>query len=316
MSNYRKRILIARMLIAWAALAAQAINAMASERSTANDNKADDRSVTISALEDFEDRQPTYFDSSLGVIIFDASVNGNDTIGILDTGSTSTFVNTHAATRWGLTFSEIEKKGEAIGGQFDVARLDDVVSIDFKGQIRAEAEFLAVDLSSASEAIGREIGVVIGMDVLSNLAFFIDKQYSRILFGSAETLTTNAPSAIALSLEGQYFNALINGKSAKFIFDTGSNFPASVVSKRWETYFPNADLTNFASSVSLIGDQSSSRGVENASVKFAGITMNTGVKIQDIDNVEHEAALGYPSLELGIFLFNYPKETIYIIPRE
>lgn len=309
----RKILAHCAAVAAWIALAVQAASVAAAPNEVDKHSKAA-RSLTITFKRSENSRSFSVYDGSKNMILFQATINGHVTSGIIDTGSDVTIIDNSLLKRIGVREKKTDVNAQGIGGKFNILATD-IVRIAFEGQFQADGEFFSSDLQGISKQLDSEIGVIIGMDILSNMAMAVDSKTSSIAFSPPEKMRTKDQRAILIKLNGRSLDGEIDGVGASIVFDTGSSAPFSVVSEKWDKFFRQNETVYLGTGLDVSGRRTSREGVKKASVALPGFSFETIVLKIDQLGVDQDAYLGYPILNVGTFIFNYPKQTIIIVPE-
>lgn len=299
-------------MFAWIALAIQAIPVEAAQR---EDDRLSHGHRTLSITFSSADKASSFtkYDGSRNLILFKASVNGRETTGIIDTGSDLTLIDSSLVKSVGSRETKSDISAQGIGGNFVIYSTDNI-TVEFQGQFQVKGEFYSRDLRIISERLGTEIGVIIGMDILANVAMAVDSKTSTIAFSSAERMKTRDPQAISLPLHERAFSGEIDGIEADIVIDTGSTAPFSVVSEKWSKFFNQRQLTQLGTGIDVSGRSTLREGVKDASVRLSGFSFKTSAVKLNQKEVSHDAYFGYPMLSIGTVIFNFPRQYVTIIP--
>lgn len=199
-------------------------------------------------------------DLSDGLITFKAQVNGVPVIGILDTGSSVTLVDSSlieaevdAGNRGSIEF-------EASNSAIEASTAPDTI-IEIDRQLLLSGDFLSADLVSFRKATGLDIKLIVGTDVLGNTSLLLNAPNERMFFAPSGKLNFNRSGWRSLPMDDAVVSASIMNTQVLLKIDTGSNAPLAIRAKSWSKIFGNAPLEELFDSVDVSGARVSNKKV-------------------------------------------------------
>jgi hypothetical protein len=226
------------------------------------------------------------FDFYHDVIILQVKVNDKGFYNMmLDTGANPSAVDLHTAKEIGLKLGSVGHRGTGGGTSINLMYETQLPLVELGSLTTNNVAALAIDLSKASEALGKPIHGVLGHSFLNHRIVQIDymKRVVRFYVKSPFPKTTNQANNAKLTvLPFRYHDdilideVLVNGKKMVANFDTGSNAnfqltPAAVLDLELEGEVRKAQVSK---SVGFNGE------AENREGKIKNITVG-GISIDE-----------------------------------
>ena len=239
-----------------------------------------------------------------GLIIIDCVVQGRATRGVVDTGTSQTVVCTK--------LTSILPPGKVDGGivllpnSVTRATTYEGVNISFGGFKELLIEAIAMDLSSIRQAVGQQVGVIIGMDLLASHVLVLDavsqpvvnrmpvEQESRTMKKLSFLSGHSAPTlGIEIPLLGL----------REFVIDTGKNRSMNVTKSLAESMLQSGSAIAWGKSTSsqVGGHAFGKSSIMIREVSLLGVTFNN-----IIADVARENVVGLELLERFEFTFDFP----------
>lgn len=242
------------------------------------------------------------------LIIVDCVVQGQPTHGVVDTGSSRTVVCT--------TLKSILPPGKVDGrtllqlpNSATRATTHEGVNISFSGFKEVSIQAIAMDLSSVRQAVGQQIGAIIGMDLLASYVLVLDpllqpvvdrmpveqesRRMKRISF-----LPGNAASTLGIEIP-------VVGLR-EFLVDTGKNCSMNVSKSLAESMLQSGTAIAWGthSSAQLGGHVFGRSSIMIREVSLLGVTFKN-----IIADVANKNVIGIELLERFEFTFDFPRGT-------
>lgn len=129
-------------------------------------------------------------DLSDGLITFRAQVNGVPVIGILDTGSAVTLIDSSLITAEVDTESSGSIWLEASNAGTKASIVPETI-IEVDRQLLLSGDFLATDLASFRQGTGLNIKLIVGTDVLGYTSLLLNAPNEQMFFAPIEKLKFN-----------------------------------------------------------------------------------------------------------------------------
>ena len=312
-----QRLISALFTVACVAFATQAImplNILGALQSSANQPT---RTATLKFLNKSKTYAPLKFDSSNDVIILPVIVNGMDTWAILDTEAGATVVDIELAKQTG-----VEKTGRkfTVKAGASEEKVDVYNGIDLKvpGQFQINAELPALDLSSLSRKLEKNIGVIIGFNIIKELSIFINTKNNFIQFRGSGNIYFGERPHYNIEIENGIINGNINDKKAKFRIDTGANGKLTIAKKDWSNYIPKNAILKTVQSTNIFGKNSLKIYAEDVSISLGPkiTTRNIRTTRSTITNQKINAYIGYGFLKGRIVILDYSKGRLSILKED
>jgi hypothetical protein len=210
-------------------------------------------SITARAVKP-EQRAPLAYESPSGHIFFRVKIAGQDSWGMLDTGSSASIVDVNVAKAAGLAAEPDERPISVPGGT--MARWNaSHVSILLPGQAELEYSRLPVtDLGVLRVSAQRPVGFILGQDLLSRFAVIVDPD-KQVLRFAPSGLFKAPPQFRAVPLrEGKPQVELgIGGQLMLATIDTGKNGDLDIQPALWGRYVPAGLAIGTTSTMALDG---------------------------------------------------------------
>ena len=188
-------------------------------------------------------------------------IKGREFSAMFDTGVSRTIVSEAVTSALGL-LKIADGTAHSPGGSADVDAVEGA-PVALKGLPEIDSEWLARgDLSMMSAVAGREIAVVVGLDVMNGLILRLDHDKGLATFGTIELLASQRTDfASSMALHPCGFSQLgirVEGFDFPAIFDTGSDGGFNVAKPSFDLLVDQKHALPFSSytqAVTLAGAQ-------------------------------------------------------------
>ena len=250
-------------------------------------------------------------DDERGVLIIPININGRHTNALLDTGMTGSTVDIELANELGA--KKCENQGE-IRTSFSYVRNYTVseLTIEVENQWRILSKFNGQDLSPLSNALGKPIGFVIGLDILGSMSFLVDAKNKKIAFAKSGSISSKQIPLAKLSIENGYVNGFVNSKKARAEIDLGSNNELLVYRSSWNYLFEGKNPIVIGNLIDGSGANVEARGLKDISMSFGGIDRFVDAKVILLDEKNADVLIGYEFFSERRTIFDYPAGEILI----
>jgi len=167
------------------------------------------------------------------MILIPAEVNGKKVFALLDSGASSTVLDSSFASDIGLC-----SKGHHIGGaDGGPVAYGNVKGVDLQlGKLRWRGQAVAIDLTAVSAQVGRPLPIILGGALFSDTIVDIDFAGRRIAFRDPKTFVT-PPTAIATRLikaaDLRAISISVEDHPAKLLFDIGNAGTLNLSPRFW-----------------------------------------------------------------------------------
>lgn len=234
------------------------------------------------------------------LIVFRARVENSDVWAILDNGAGSSLIDEGVARRLGISVSAPIGEFKTATGQLE-RRATSSFSFSIPGMLTATSPLPATDLSFASKMLGRPIGLIIGRDFFSKLAFLI--RPSRNTFELGPSGSVNIPQGLpGVDVGGPYHEVTveIDGKPFSLSLDLGYNGEIALTQSAWDR-LALASKTRAIGSANLQGEVRTTLAGTAFLVKVGTIqTRNvavkklvTGARLREGGNYDGRLGMGF-----------------------
>lgn len=187
------------------------------------------------------------------IISFPGTVNGLATNIVLDSGAAITVINTDFAARAGIKSQGTIGATGVSGTQ--TASLAQAVDIHLGDLTLSNLTVAVIPMAGLSTALGREITVILGKELLNEVVVDVDFERERIAFESTADYSP-PPGSIALPLNPNKDGLrtvdvrIEGGPSIPALFDLGNNGTLAINASYWE---PQHLVTTHRASVVATG---------------------------------------------------------------
>jgi hypothetical protein len=187
--------------------------------------------------------QPLVENGAGAMLVVEVEVDGHRLPAILDTGAPFSLIDTAAAREIGLVFGETIDVRAVNGGvtegksaKFGQARIG--------GLTLRSGSLAAVDMTQARAALGNAFAMVIGADVLSNVAILVDRGHRLIVLlpRGAKPPASGTAAPLALRGKGNRYVTVVEmlGQRLTMQIDTGSDDELRIRDTRWAAIAPRS----------------------------------------------------------------------------
>jgi len=282
------------------------------------------RDVTCAEAEKFESRDRTFagrlvegakvrprqVDTTKGVLLFPVLLEGDEVWALVDSRSSGTLMSIAFAEAHGMEVQCASRRTKTSFADLPVGFVEEV-QLEIPHQFAISAAFDAVDLSGMSEALGRDIAIVIGADLLRSFAFVYDGRRELIVFRGSGGITPRWADTIVYDLEGDTFAAEVEGRLLRLGVDLGSNSELLLA-----RVIANEILGGRESYITRSVDASGSvaRLKTYSSVSFRHDSFETTLTAKSIEQVlgGFDGLIGFPLFEGKQVLFDFGANQIVV----
>ncbi|NQZ46721.1 MAG: retropepsin-like domain-containing protein [Erythrobacter sp.] len=244
--------------------------------------------------------------------MFEAIVNGRSVWAILDNGAGNTIIDTGLARELNLQVESATGTIRTTHSQTEKSTVNGV-RLEVPGQFKIAGNFVGADLAAISEVAGKEVGLILGSDILSNLSYLVDAKNKRMIFVLAGGMNPRSPSVTVIHLSNGVLEGTLNGSPARFQVDLGSNSPLLVLRDSWKKYFEMSDTTTVSRSIDLSGTIVERVVVEDVAVSFSGIDATLDARQISSSRDGVDGFLGFPVFHDRVVIFDYRNDRIFIL---
>ncbi len=312
-SNFRSLV---RFFIACAVLTAQATLPLQNARATAQHVfEAEERERLTFELE-FKQKSgqisSAVFDDSEGVITFQMLLNGREVWALLDTGSQATFVDVGFARELNLRVEEMSSKIRTRKRELPRSKIEGV-ELEVVGQFVVPSAILnGTDLSGISQALGKDIKIILGRELINAFAFYLDTRAKRIVFLPSGAMKLRDEQVTRLPMADGLLEGAINGVPALFSVDLGATGALQIRRGVWDRYISNDALLGVVPSTDLSGESFDSIFTQGVTIDIGPLRSRFAAKqVRDLHD-NFEGYIGYRYFSGRRVLFDYPAGEVLI----
>lgn len=169
-----------------------------------------------------------------GLILFQGRLNGRPATILLDNGTGRTIVDTTFARQAGIPIGE--PMGDALTGTTRIAtfRIGPTV-LDVPHAFTMTGELVSFDLRPMSQALGRQVDAVLGVDATNVMAVMIQPDRKQLSLVSSGSIKLDGPDVVRLPLlTGNQIEAAINGHKVRLLVDFGYSGAVRLSDAAWK----------------------------------------------------------------------------------
>ncbi|TFI59456.1 hypothetical protein E2493_04495 [Sphingomonas parva] len=179
------------------------------------------------------ERTPLRYETASGHIFFRVAANGQETWALLDSGAGMALIDLGFARSIGAALEAAPSVSQtASDGTVLPGTLAPDVEIVAPHQFETRMPLVALDLTDASRALGRPIGIVIGASLLNHLGVHIDPVRRELGFTRKGTKLGSDFTPLPLH-EGRFVEMTIGKTGVRLAVDTGSDGAISLTRAAW-----------------------------------------------------------------------------------
>lgn len=275
-------------------------------------NKPELRNFTFEFLQKNGEITSSVFNDDRGVIVFRVLVNGREVWALLDTGTGATLIDTRLARELGL---ETVRMGTPARTRTGTLERSKIVGVELlvPGQFRFPADFNGVDLSGASKALDKEIGVVIGRDILNAVSFYVDTAAKRIVFLPSKAMKFQEGQITRLTLKDGLLQGTINGIAANMEIDLGANGQLDIPQTKWDRYIQGDLELGINRKVDATGEARTDIYASNVELRLGSIIVQTRTsRVPELrDGID--AYVGYGFFNGRKVMFDYAASEVLVL---
>lgn len=253
------------------------------------------------------------FEDDLGLILFEVFVNERSVWAILDNGAGNTIMDTSLALQMGLPVEREAGTITTTHGQAEKATISNV-HLTVPGQFRIRGDFVGANLRAISGVTDKDIGLILGSDILKHLAYLIDTKNKRLIFVLSGGMKPKIPNTQVIPIVDGVISGTLNGSPANFQIDLGSNSKLLVLTESWGNFFAESSAPPATSrSIDLSGKVVEKNVKSNVSISFAGIHATVDAHEISFKRKGVDGFIGYPVLKGKTLIFDYKDEKLLIV---
>lgn len=177
-----------------------------------------------------------------GLILFQGRLNNRPATILLDNGTGRTVVDTGFARQAGIPIGEAA--GDALTGTGRIAtfRIGRAV-LEVPHAFTMSGELASFDLGAISQALGRQVDVVLGADATSVMAVMLQPDRKQLTFVSSGSIKLDGPDVVRLPLlTDNLIDAAINGHKVRLLVDFGYSGAVRLSDTAWEQVMRGSDV--------------------------------------------------------------------------
>lgn len=259
------------------------------------------------------DPQPISIDTSRGVVFFRVEMGERSVWALLDNGADDSVIDVDLARELGLDVGG--RRGRIRTTHSSTRkRLVRGASVTAPGQFTFSGELDGANLGPASTAVGREIGVIIGMDILADIACLIDAPDREIQCARSGDLSVDGRPVIArFRQDNGLIAATINRRPARLELDLGSNRGVTIYRKSWRKFFAGTREVPMGRTFDMSGRMVASTGVRGVPVSLPPYEMLIDIQKTGFEADKGDGHLGFELFADKTTLFDFGAGAITIL---
>ncbi|WP_213980022.1 aspartyl protease family protein [Sphingomonas sp. dw_22] len=273
---------------------------------------AGDRTITIRFPQDGT-WTPVPYEQFRDEILFQATINGQPAMVLLDNDSQPTLIDQGFALKAGIRLGA--ETGHILTGASALSsRRTETVRLDVPHMVTVEGQLISTDLEPMSMALGRPIAAVLGKDVLDRVAMMVRPDEHRLSIIGSGGITAGAGAIVVPLMQGNRVDALVNGQTVALEVDFGFNGAVRLSDVAWRRVFP-------AGTPIEAGTRTTADGIVQATQKArAGLRIGgASARAVPIDSGYAESTgadglLGNGFFSRGITILDVQKKQLVLIP--
>jgi hypothetical protein len=254
----------------------------------------------------------TAFDDSKGVIVFEILVNERKVWALLDSATTKSIIDTKLAREFDLELTAAESRAQTRVAEIESFIVRKVI-LEVPGQFSLNGDFNSVDLSGISKALGKEISVVVGLDIVEVSALYIDAPSKRIIFSQSGSIKFPSPKVARIPVSGGRIRGLIRGKEASFLVDLGNNEVLVISESSWTAFIPRDAPTTSKTSIDGSGQAYPSIATIGVDFRVGEVEAIASARRAPSSKQGVDAFIGYAFFNGRRTVFDYARGEIIIL---
>lgn len=251
-------------------------------------------------------------------IVFRAKVAGRDVWALLDSGFTTSAMDLTLAREAGLAVNPTDASAKSLHGRMPLWQVDETTVL-VPGQAEIAYKGLpAIDLKPTSAGLGRPIGLVLGMDLISNAVLVVDT-VGKTFRVAPGRLTSPPPGFRAIDLlpgpAGRpRINITVGGQEIPVVIDTGGYGEVSITPQVWASVIPADARVLLNTSGGAEGVERMERATVVPEIELGGGRLrNVAVRRGPPDSDENLLGLGL--LSRFRFVLDVREGKLWLAPR-
>lgn len=273
----------------------------------ASGEAASDGTITFQS-----DPQPIAIDTSKGVIFLRVEAGGRMVWALFDNGADDSVIDVGLARELGLDVGG--RRGRIRTTHSSTRRtLVRGASLTLPGQFGFSGELDGADLGPASAALARDIGIILGMDMLGDLACLVDAPRRLIQCGQSGSVAADGRPAIALFRQNEgLISTTINGRPAQLELDLGNNRAVTIYRKPWRRLLAGSREVAMGRTFDMSGRTVRSTGARAVPVSLPPYEMLVDIQKTGFEAERGDGMLGFELFADKLTLFDFGADTITI----
>jgi hypothetical protein len=258
---------------------------------------------------------PTNIELLQGHVFFQAKVNGQTVWALLDNGLDRTVIAASLARELRLS-SNPGFAGTVVTprGKLETTLIPGV-SVDIPGQLSFKDDLLSVDLSTISDKIGRQIGLVLGAEVLSNSSYYIDTKNMRLYIRPSGKITLNKVVPRVPLDQGALVDVRINDLPLRLLIDLGFSGTVQLSDRAWRRVVPPGSVTSSGTGYDAGGRESAVTLSPPLRFQMGEIAATMPISTQRDDIPGADGWIGMGFFRHFNTLIDGPKGNLLLIPH-
>lgn len=258
--------------------------------------------------------KPLTYTTVNGIVLIAGTLNDRPITMMLDNGATRTMVDLRLARSMGLDAKAVASN--AITGSGTSLRLFETspVALAAPNSFALNGNLAAADLSGVAGALGRKVDVVLGADVIKNVALMIQPRARLISVAPSGSIKGGRGLTLPL-IDGDKVDMVINGTSVRLAVDLGFNGTIRLTDDAWDRTFNATKEPVETSTMTTATGRSKATRRARAPVRM-GPTKSDDVSV-DSGFVSKDGASGIIGTSLllnGTLVLDYKAASIGIYP--
>lgn len=132
--------------------------------------------------------------------------------------------------------------------------LVDGIEVSIPGYFTAEMPVPSLDLFAISTLTRRDVGFVIGADILNNIAFMIGGSPTfAIVLAPPGSIRVGWEAPIEIAIGSNGISASIGNEEAVLGIDLGSSYDLTIAERRWDHFITDEQAVSSTTSIGAMG---------------------------------------------------------------
>ena len=267
-------------------------------------------------------RKPIDYESVRGLTIFRAKVGEQDTWVLADNGSQKTVVDLGFAAKAKLAVYRDLAGRITEGKGLDVRRVRNV-SVSVEGQFDTTLPVLAgADLSGVSQAMGREIGMVMGADFYHTFAVIVLAKPPKMrIVPSGQTPIPMKPITLLTNASAKWIPQVaieVDGQPLTLSIDMGASTTMLISPQAWSRIGKNLSQCSDEGATIADGSRVPGKRCITSTAKVGPLTFNEfPVMVGDVEAKFGDGLIGMGALKAaGGVILDIPAHKMWLLPSD